>query len=73
VPFIGWGMERSGREASGQVVAGGAPLTRWLLEDEATRRAFDEGEVKGRQRHVGSFALRVSWVFVGAAVASGTR
>jgi hypothetical protein len=26
-PFIGWGMERSRREAVGQAAASGAPLT----------------------------------------------
>jgi hypothetical protein len=27
-PFIGWEMERSGREAGGQAMVGGAPLIR---------------------------------------------
>jgi hypothetical protein len=51
-PFIGQGMERGGREAGGQAAAGGASSKRQLLEGEATRRPFDEGEMKRRGRHV---------------------
>jgi hypothetical protein len=45
VPFLGRGMEWSRREVGGQAVAGGAPLTRRLLEEEATRWSFDDGEM----------------------------
>jgi hypothetical protein len=57
-PFIGRGMERGGREAGGQAVAGGASSKRRLLEGEATRRPFDEGEMKRRGRHVCSLTRR---------------
>jgi hypothetical protein len=53
-PFIGRGMELSGWEAGGQVAASGAPSNRWLLEGEATRRPFDEGEMKMVAQHFGS-------------------
>jgi hypothetical protein len=42
----GNGAER--REVGGQAVAGGALLTRWLLEEDMTRWPFDEGEMKRR-------------------------
>jgi hypothetical protein len=45
-------MERGGREAGGQAAAGGASSKRRLLEGEAMRRPFDEGEMKRRGRHV---------------------
>jgi hypothetical protein len=45
VPFIGRGMERSGREAGSQAAADGASSNRRLLEGEATRRPFDEVEM----------------------------
>jgi hypothetical protein len=51
-PFIGRGMERGGREAGGQAAAGGASSKHRLLKGEATRRPFDEGEMRRRGRHV---------------------
>jgi hypothetical protein len=41
-------MERSRLEVGGQVVAGGTPLTHRLLEEEATRWSFVDGEMKWR-------------------------
>jgi hypothetical protein len=57
-------MERGGREAGGQAAAGGASSKRRLLEGEATRRPFDEGEMKRRGRHVCSLT-RVAGVGIG--------
>jgi hypothetical protein len=39
-PFIGWEMKWSGRESGSQAAAGGAPITHWLLEEEATTHRF---------------------------------
>jgi hypothetical protein len=48
VPFIGREIEWRGREAGSQAMPGGALLTHQLLEEETTRRPFDEWEMKRR-------------------------
>jgi hypothetical protein len=48
VPFIGrWG-ERRDREVSDEMPTGGAPITHWLLEEEATGQRPFKGEMKRR-------------------------
>jgi hypothetical protein len=67
-PFIGRGIERSGREAGGQAAASGAPSKLGLVEEEATRRPFDEGEMK---RVDGATLLFPTWCW--RSMGGGTR
>jgi hypothetical protein len=56
VPFIGQWGERRGQAVSGQTSTGGAPITRRLLEEEATGQRPFKGEMKRRRRHIFSFS-----------------